>query len=523
MAFLRFQINSTSRNEDVFVVVFSLALAIAILYAGRVLVHSLPQPLLDLHSFRQTQTALTVYWMVHGGPWLAYETPVLGAPWSIPFEFPIYQWAVSLLAAAGIPIDAAGRIISFAFYVATLWPLAVLFRAVGLNRIAFLSTSILFMTAPLYLYWSRAFLVESCALFFSCLALALLASFLRDREPLVAFAATIAGLIATLAKATTFPAFAVLGGCLILLDLGARFRTTPLQVLLKQVVIAGLIITLPMVIGYAWVYYSDQVKLANDFGTLLTSANLAAWTFGSLQQRFSTTLWKATIENRVLPDLFGYTMLLAFVIAGTALTRARYALGALLAVIGFLVPFLVFTNLHIIHNYYQYANGIFALAAVGIGLGSLVEGRQRYQYIIAAFVLTALVVGQIGYFRVTFLPIVERDYSQDQFYRIAQLAKELTPSGDSILVFGDDWSSVVPYYADRKGLVVPGWTPTTLIDKIIINPQAFLGDQPLGAIVSCRDGLATYKNNATAIEQFVAKHAIIREFGGCQLLAPGQK
>ena len=30
-----------------------------------------------------------------GNPFrLAYETPVLGKPWSIPMEFPLYQWTV---------------------------------------------------------------------------------------------------------------------------------------------------------------------------------------------------------------------------------------------------------------------------------------------------------------------------------------------------------------------------------------------------------------------------------------------
>ena len=34
--------------------------------------------LLDYYGFRQTQTAITVSYLLNGGPWLAYETPVLG-------------------------------------------------------------------------------------------------------------------------------------------------------------------------------------------------------------------------------------------------------------------------------------------------------------------------------------------------------------------------------------------------------------------------------------------------------------
>src|SRR5579862_7514545 len=64
--------------------------------AAALLVHGLAllalrwsTPVIGMHAFRQTQTAITSYWMLKGSPWLAYETPVLGPPWSIPFEFPL--------------------------------------------------------------------------------------------------------------------------------------------------------------------------------------------------------------------------------------------------------------------------------------------------------------------------------------------------------------------------------------------------------------------------------------------------
>ena len=116
-------------SENPFACILLLILMGAILRAFYVLTLGLGHPLLDMHAFRQTQTALSVYWFTHGGPWLRYETPVLGAPWSIPFEFPLFQWLVSLVVEVGVPIDAAGRIVAFSFYLATLWPLHVLIRA----------------------------------------------------------------------------------------------------------------------------------------------------------------------------------------------------------------------------------------------------------------------------------------------------------------------------------------------------------------------------------------------------------
>lgn len=54
-------------------------------------------PILDAHAFRQTQTALTSYWFVQEGFKLDYITPVLGPPWEIPLEFPLYQWIAAAL------------------------------------------------------------------------------------------------------------------------------------------------------------------------------------------------------------------------------------------------------------------------------------------------------------------------------------------------------------------------------------------------------------------------------------------
>src|SRR5262249_8160029 len=64
----------------------------------------------DVHGFRQSQTAITVDYLLKGGPWVNYETPVLGPPWSIPFEFPLYQWITAIAVLVfRVPVEQAGR------------------------------------------------------------------------------------------------------------------------------------------------------------------------------------------------------------------------------------------------------------------------------------------------------------------------------------------------------------------------------------------------------------------------------
>src|SRR4051812_33748795 len=120
-------------------------------------------PLLDQHGFRQTQTALTTYWLMHGGAFLAYETPVVGSPWSIPFEVPFYEGLVAILALAGVPLDAAGRLVSFAFFLGSLWPIRMLWKDLRLPPAGLPIGFALLLASPEYSFWSRSFLIESSA------------------------------------------------------------------------------------------------------------------------------------------------------------------------------------------------------------------------------------------------------------------------------------------------------------------------------------------------------------------------
>ena len=79
----------TSRLRALRLIQHHWALCIALLVATIstiVVIYYSSQPLLEFKSFRQTQTALTVYWMLKEGWRLGYETPVLGYPWSNSFR-----------------------------------------------------------------------------------------------------------------------------------------------------------------------------------------------------------------------------------------------------------------------------------------------------------------------------------------------------------------------------------------------------------------------------------------------------
>ena len=166
--------------------------------------------------FRQAQTAISAYWLLHGGPFFAYETPVLGSPWSIPFELPVYQAVVALVTLTGVPLDEAGRLVNFGFLLACFWPLRMLWRDLRLEPVGYPIASALVMAAPGYAFWTRSFMIESCALFLGVLWLALFVRFLATERSWIGLAAILAGLLAMTAKATTAPGFLVLAGLYVL-------------------------------------------------------------------------------------------------------------------------------------------------------------------------------------------------------------------------------------------------------------------------------------------------------------------
>jgi hypothetical protein len=490
-------------------------LIILIIHATCILYYGLFEPLIGKYNFRETQTALSAYWLWRGGPWITYETPVLGYPWAIPYEFPIYQWLVALLRLAGVPIDVGGRILTFAFYLGCLWPLKSLGRTLKLGRMPAIVVSILFMASPYYLFWSRAVLIESCALFFSILWLACMARFLTNPTPALGFATLVAGSLAVLAKSTTFPAFLFMGGLLFLTHGFWAWRSrhnTPIP--FHRLTVGIFQLALPLIVGFAWVAYTDHIKSENPFGLYLTSANLSQFTFGTLQQRFSIEFWRDVVL-RALKELLGPGFVVATIVAGAGLLSRSYFGFIVPALIGFILPMLIFTNLHF-HEYYQYANGIFILMAVGLGIVSLLEaGRIRT----GTVALLVVIVGQIAFFYMNFAKELTADNSFNHPLKVALLAKAKTRSTDALLVFGEDWSSLAPYYSERKALVLPYWASAPLVANVLADPQKFLGESHFAGIISCTNNLPNYHQRAELIANFVAGREVIARADGCEFLA----
>jgi len=172
----------------------------------------------------------------------------------------------------------------------------------------------------------------------------------------------------------------------------------------------------------------------------------------------------------------------------------------------------------LIHSYYQYANAIFALGAVGIGIGYIAETRRRW---LAAVMLVALLVSQLAYFWNTYGAILTRDYATIRgTLKIASVIRKNTSPDSGLIIIGFNSNSAIAYYSERKSIAMPGWAPNDLVQRVFENPHAFLGDKQFAGIVFCPDRLEElYRDHVSLIQNFVADRRVLGDAGGCQLLA----
>jgi hypothetical protein len=459
------------------VLLFVLATWLAVKYIN--------SPIVDFHSFRQTQTALTCYWTCRAGFRIAYWTPVGGFPWSIPMEFPIYQWIVSSIACPlGLNLDPVGRGVSYLFLIACLWPTWIMCRRLfGTSaRLYFWIFTALFLSSPLYLFDGRLFLIETAALFLALmyLAFSLEMSFGRDRW-VDAILTGIFLALALLQKSTTVAPLLLFGLVYLYQARKDLWRAWVRSEMLWKGFIAYIV---PFAIGMAWIRYSDHVKLANPLGRFLTADALRSWNYGTLAHRFSGALWHNAIWDNAIATNTGYLLGLSIILAGFLFVPRRRSLIAC-GVGLFLLFFMVFENLLFVHMYYLVENTIYLIFAVAVAIGGLIESRPRS----SPFALLAL-VGVIAINLHSFfsgpLYAAEKRHYDDTFptLAVAKFVREHTPPDSPILVYGDDWSSEIPYYSQRRAFAA-GWLFSPYLAPLE-EPEHYLDTGP-GAILVCKD------------------------------------
>ncbi len=404
------------------------------------------------HEFRQAQTALVAYYIDEQNNFsLRYELPLLGKPWvSVLLEVPIYQWSVvGLSRAIGVPHFMAARTVSLACFYFALPALYFLLGRLGLGRPRRLLALALILTCPVYIFYSRAFLMESMAVM--CCAWFLL-GFVRtmDERRWSWLALTIiAGTLAALIKSLTFAVWLVPAAGYGAWMLGRDWRRGQgWRPALRTVLWGAAGVAVALGALRWWILLTDPIKAAHHSAWIFTSKNLSQGGLLEIAGKVSRQTWGIWLERwqeAIMPPwLIGLSVL-----TGVALLRAvRWRVLGLSAV--FMLAQFMFPFAYAYQDYYYYACTVFLLAALGLGLHGVLDSRlPRW----CVWLIIAL-------------PFVAQLHTYWHGYRPAQIVKssggfpftaairDLTPKKSVIIVAGSDWAAMIPFYAQRKALMI---------------------------------------------------------------------
>ena len=422
-------------------------------------------------EFRQSQTALSIQAIERDGFRLDYATPVLGKPWAIPMEFPLYQWcAAGWVDLSGHEVVVAGRWVALLAFLAGLPAVLLILRSVGLSWGAGFMILALIVSTPVYAFFSASVLIESMAWSASCWFLwGVLRhrSSAQDRYLMIAFAA---GAIAVLVKPTTWAVACLPWAVLWLRDLTRFKRNAFWQPLLKQALVLGVGLLL---LAFGWIAFADNVKSQNPIAHFLLSAELTNFNFGSWATKFSSETWDA-LMSRWQSSIVSWIPLVLGVTASLAWSHTRAL--ALCGLLGFLGIQLIFTNLYVAHDYYFYANAAYLVVAVVAGLAGWWDRSTRIWFgkLPAGLLFVALLGMNFAAYRDgLFRRIVEQG---DEEPRLPALIRSLTESDDVIVAHSGDWNSAMAFHSQRRMLMIPDSQMFFHPDKVNQN-IALLADE----------------------------------------------
>ena len=424
-------------------------------------------------EFRQAQTALSAYWINADNDFsLAYPTPVVGKPWSIPMEFPLYQWTVVVVSkATHWSLTKAGRAVSIGcFYLClpAIFLLLARWKVAAGHRWLVLAVV---LTCPLYIYYTRAFLIETMALMFSLWFWVAYERAVAGRNKAWLAVAILAGAGAGLVKVTTYLLY-LMPACwwsVARLWAGrkAAWRTEFLWM--------AAAVALPFAATLWWLHFADATKELNPLGAAFTSAALQDFNLGTNATRFSPALWatKADIVGGQLTWLPALLLCgLLAILAGRG--RWREITACTLCFASVLV---IFPVLYAYHVYYYVANTALLLLAMGLVLVALMESRlSRW-----------VAYGAVG------LVLVGQGWRYVEFYYPGQ--RQISPGGDGltrslqavtdpdavIVILGQDWNSMTPYYARRRAMMIRD--DVARDGARVERALAALGEVKIGALV----------------------------------------
>jgi hypothetical protein len=395
-------------------------------------------------SFRFSQNVMQIREFKENGINFLGTLPLFGENSHVLFEFPLYQITASLVSEI-FRIDPviAARLTGLTIFQFSAFLLLLLNKEYFEKKNELLLV-VFYQFLPFGLFYGHAPLGEFLPVTF--MYLAALLSKGRSREKQGAFL-VISVLLVTLAFLTKVTSAVALTPLLLLKIVNSpKFERKFVSFRTGVSLAAGIAATV------VWNNHADKLKELNSYTEALASSNpgMLRWNFGSLSQRLDSGNWYHILITNMGPIVLN-GLALILIAVGITLYARNFNLGILLLCIPSAI--LIFTNLYIAHAYYLCAiYGVLVLVLITI-LSEVVEkfaaGQGRW---LAAFII---LIG--AYSSANGSNAVQTMLKHQGPPLEAKQIRDVTRPGESVLYLGCDWSPYIPYYTERKAIMVPNW------------------------------------------------------------------
>ena len=459
-----------------------LVLVAALLAHGFMLSRNWDSGFLVGHEFRQAQTALIAQHIDQQDNFsLRYDTPLFGKPWGAPLEWPLYEWLVVLLRRqTSWPDYIAARAVSAVFFYLMLPAVYLLLGEAGLPRARRWPALALILSCPVYVFYSRAFLMESTVLCFSAWYLFAFVRTLRRRRLPWAALTGLLGAAAGMIKSLTFGAWIVPAAAFGAWTLYREWRGRRGGRALAATTAWGCgTMVLPVAATLWWTHFADAIKAQNPATAFLTSGALGVSNYGtfSLAARLSAETWRGLLDGWRLAVMAPWLLAVCSTLGFAAAGRHRRAMAAAFAL--FLVPQLAIPYVYALQDYYFYAAAVFLLVALGFGLVGLLE-RPWPAWLRALLFALPFAALWAAYFQPAGYWSLQRIWTNGRT-DLTEALRDLTPEGSVLIVAGADWNASIAYQSGRRALMITAGReedPDFIEERI-----AALDGEQIGAVV----------------------------------------
>jgi 4-amino-4-deoxy-L-arabinose transferase-like glycosyltransferase len=306
------------------------------------------RPYLDHpHLFRQAETAFySLGFYRFGFNVFSPSVGWLGGYRRAILEFPLTEWISACVYLITGPTILVDRLVTLAFFLGSAF---FLFRIVKLvcDRLMAQIATLLYMAAPLGIYYSRAVHVDFTAVCFTHAFFYWTLRFIESRQARTLLAAVIAGILAFIIKAPY----------VFYLIVPILWFCYERRVDLKTLVLVAFAFAVPGVAFLSWFSYSQRVNAqAPDLSFIpsyFMQVNRFGWFFGTWSDRLRLDLWQ-TVIGRVYREIAATVWwILAPIGLLTSRRFDRYYSFTISWTLGTLIYLIIFLTLNADHSYYQ--------------------------------------------------------------------------------------------------------------------------------------------------------------------------